>query len=247
MAKFENFDEEGARDQLFKLMVSVKSCHKHDLDALEEHLECIKDYIEYSSNEGNYTEMLIDIEDQVAEIINDSNFREDRVGLKVTKCEILLRLVHKYLGEDDPNVEVILACNPYIPKDVLDELIVSESYWEEDGTQQALARNRKEVWILEQLADSGQEMTRYEVALNDATPSNILEKLIHDTGQCDWRVEEIKFGEVSSYRSFIRWAVIQNPNTPKSALEKVFAGNLPELHPDVDSTLKRIARAFLDE
>jgi predicted transcriptional regulator len=90
-------------------------------------------------------------------------------------------------------------------------------------------------------------MTRYEVALNDATPASILEKLIQDIGQCDWRVEEIKFGEVSPYRGFIRWAVIQNQNTPQSTLEKVVAGKLPEIDPNVDSILKTIAKAFLDK
>ena len=54
--------------------------------------------------------MLIDIEDEVAEIINDSNFREDKVGLDATKCEVLLRMVYKYLAVDDPNIEVVLAC-----------------------------------------------------------------------------------------------------------------------------------------
>ncbi len=100
---------------------------------------------------------------------------------------------------------------------------------------------------MEQLAQSDQEMTRYEVALNDATPSSVLEQLIQDTGQCDWRVEEIKFGEVSPYRGFIRWAVIQNQNTPRSTLEEVVAGNLPTIDSDVDSILKNIAKAFLDK
>ena len=247
IVNLEDFNEDEARDKLLKLMVLAKNCHQQDLDMLEKHLEFIREHIEHSSDEGVHTGILFDVEDDVAEIINDSNFREDRVGLKATKCETLLRLVHKYLAKDDPNIEVILACNPFIPTDVLNDLIISESYWEEDGTQQALARNRKDVWILEQLAQSDQEMTRYEVALNDATPASILEKLIQDIGQCDWRVEEIKFGEVSPYRGFIRWAVIQNQNTPQSTLEKVVAGNLPEIDPDVDSILKKIAKAFLDK
>jgi hypothetical protein len=242
-----DFNEDEARDKLLKLMVLAKNCNQQDLGALEMHLEQIREHSEDSIDEGVHTGILFDVEDDVAQIINDSNFREDRVGLNATKCEELLRLVHKYLGKDDPNIEVVLACNPFIPADVLNDLIISESFWEEDGTQQALARNRKEVWILEQLAQSDQEMTRYEVALNDATPSSVLEQLIQDTGQCDWRVEEIKFGEVSPYRGFIRWAVIQNQNTPRSTLEEVVAGNLPTIDSDVDSILKNIAKAFLDK
>ena len=245
MNEFKDADEESIRENLINLVKEGKSCKANDLKKLEDYLTNIKSYMERIEESGEYTEVLIDLEDDLAEILNDANFRQDSIGQNATMCEELLRIIYNYIAIDNLNTQVLLACNPFIPMDILKELMVSEEYWEEDGTQQALARNRKEPWILEKLSQSDQEMTRYEVAFNSSTPAEILEYLVEDTGQCDWRVEEIKFGEVTKFQGFIRWAVIQNQNTPKATLQKVIDGNVPALDPDVDVALKKLAEHCL--
>ena len=240
-----DFDEEYEVDELLTLLQDATSCDTSDLEVLEEQLIKIQHYINDLSEEGEYSEMLIDLEDEISRILNDADFREDLTGPDATSCEELLRLVSKYLAEDNVNLQVVLACNPHIPEDVLKLLLESEEYWEEDGTQQALGRNRSEAWVLEKLAKSDQPMARYEVALNSSTPTKVLEDLVQDIGRCDWRVEEIKFGEVSPFRGLIRWAVIQNPNTSKETLRQVIDGVLPSIDKESDEILSKLAQEFL--
>lgn len=247
MSDFNDVDEESLRENLIELVIEAKSCKPDDLRSLENYLIHIKSYTEHLGESGESTEVLIDLEEDLAEILNDANFREDSVGPNATQCEDLLRLIYNYIAIDNVNSQVLLACNPFIPMDLLEELILSEDYWEEDGTQQALARTRTDPWTLEKLSQSTQEMTRYEVAFNTSTPPEILEELVGDRGQCNWQVEEIKFGEVSKYRGFIRWAVIQNHNTPKVALYQVVNGNVPPLNPDTDVALQKIAAQLLEK
>jgi hypothetical protein len=57
-------------------------------------------------------------------------------------------------------------------------------------------------------------------------------------------VEEIKFGETSPYRGYIRWALIQNPNTSKEALVKIAEGQVPSISPETDEILQKMAKAF---
>jgi hypothetical protein len=240
MSKFENFNEDAARVGLIEKIRAAKSCSKDSLTALENHLKLMSEYVKQAEDNGDYCEIFYELEDEIAYAINDSNFREDRIGANATSCAELFQMIYKYL-DDDPNIEVILASNPNIPEDLTKHLIASESYWEEDGTQQALARNRSELWILEQLSKSGQSSVRYEVALNESTPPQILDSLAADIESCDWRIQEIRFGEVSDYRGFIRWAAIQNPNTDKATLQRLLNQEFESLGENVDSVLNRIA------
>jgi hypothetical protein len=236
------FEEEFEVNELMTLLQDATSCVEADLRALEEQLIKIQEYVNELSDEGEYSEILIDLEDDISRILNDAYFREDTPGPHATKCEELLRLVYHYIAEENVNVQVVLACNPFIPQDILELLLQSEEYWEEDGTQQALGRNREEAWVLEKLAKSDQPMARYEVALNSSTPTAVLAELVADTERCDWRVEEIKFGEVSPFRGLIRWAVIQNPNTSKESLQQVVDGGLPVIDQESDDVLVKLAR-----
>ena len=69
-----DFNEDEARDKLLKLMVLAKNCNQQDLGALEMHLEQIREHSEDSIDEGVHTGILFDVEDDVAQIINDSNW-----------------------------------------------------------------------------------------------------------------------------------------------------------------------------
>jgi hypothetical protein len=240
-----DFDEEFEVNELITLLQNATTCNKADLQALEEQCIKIQEYVNELSDQGEDSEILIDLEDDISRILNDAYFRQDSPGPNATKCEELLRLVYKYIAEENVNVQVVLACNPHIPQDILELLMQSEEYWEEDGTQQALARNRKESWVLEKLAKSDQDTARYEVALNPSTPTAVLAELVTDTQRCNWQVQEIKFGEVSQLRGLIRWAVIQNPKTSKESLKQVLDGGLPSIDKESDEILVKLARDLL--
>ncbi len=246
MTNFQDFDEEAARVELLEKIELSKSCDKDSLSALEVHLKTMNEYIEYLKADGDYSEILYELEDDLARILNDSCFREDRIGPNSAKCPELFHLVYKYFN-DDPNIEVVLACNPNIPDELTNQLLISDSFWEEDGAQQALARNRSEPWVLEKLSKSEQDSVRYEVAINQFTQPKILDSLVSDCANCDWRIEESKFGEVSAFRGFIRWAVIQNPNTEVSTLRRVINNELESLGKEIDEILIKVATAFLNE
>lgn len=246
MNNFEDFDEEAARFELIQKMELAKSCDKDAIRDLDTHLNLIRDYEKHVRNIGDYSEIFYELEDDIARILNDSFFREDRVGSNAARCPELFKLIYEYFN-DDPNIEVVLACNPNIPDEITKKLIASDSFWEEDGAQQALARNRTEPWILEKLALSEQDSVRYEVAISEFTSPKILDSLISDTNRCDWRVEESRFGEVSAYRGYIRWAVIQNPNTDLGTLKRVINEELESVDTESDEILKRIATELLNE
>jgi hypothetical protein len=246
MTNFQDFDEEEARVELVEKFERAKSCDKVAISALESHLILMTEYVEFLKNDGDYSEILYELEDDIARILNDSHFREDRIGPNSANCPELFHLAYKFF-QDDPNIEVVLACNPNIPDEITNLLLVSESFWEEDGAQQALARNRREPWILEKLSKSEQDSVRYEVALNESTPPKILDLLISDTASCDWRVEESKFGGVSAYRGYIRWAVIQNPSTEKDTLKRMMNNELLPLDEEIDEILRKVALEFLNE
>jgi hypothetical protein len=53
-------------------------------------------------------------------------------------------------------------------------------------------------------------------------------------------MEECLFGELSSFRGFIRWAVAQNPNTQVSTLEKVRNGDLGSINKEADLEIIRL-------
>ena len=86
----------------------------------------------------------------------------------------------------------------------------------------------------------------YEVALNESTPPKILDLLISDTASCDWRVEESKFGGVSAFRGYIRWAVIQNPSTEKDTLMRMVDNELLPLDKEIDEILRKVTLEFLN-
>lgn len=244
MANFDDYDTDQALEDLNVLLDNACDGDGTAIKELESHLKEIDTFIKDFSDKDAMDNIYVDIEYEIVELVNDADWREDETGPNAIQNHDVLRLIYKYIASENENVEVLLACNPYIPEDVLKELMVSEFYWEEDGTQQALARNRKEAWVLRELAQSEQDGVRYEVALNPHTPTEVLDSLAGDVGQCDWRVEEIKFGEKSPYRGHVRWAVIQNPNVSKETLKRIAAGDVPEIYSDVDVILQKMAKAF---
>ena len=244
MANFDEYDTDQALEDLNVLLDNACDGDATAIKELESHLKEIETFIKDFGDKDEMDNIYVDIEYEIVELVNDADWREDEAGPNAIQNHDVLRLIYKYIASENENVEVLLACNPYIPEDVLKELMASEFYWEEDGTQQALARNRKEDWVLRQLAESDQEGVRYEVALNPHTPAEVLDSLVGDVGQCDWRVEEIKFGETSPYRGYIRWALIQNPNTSKEALVKIAEGQVTSISPETDEILQKMAKAF---
>jgi hypothetical protein len=244
MANFDDYDTDQALEDLNVLLDNACDGDATAIEELESHLKEIGTFIKDYSDKDEMDNIYVDIEYEIVELVNDADWREDESGPNAIQNHDVLRLIYKYIAAENENVEVLLACNPHIPEDVLKELMASEFYWEEDGTQQALARNRKEDWVLRQLAGSDQDGVRYEVALNPHTPAEVLDSLAGDVGQCDWRVGEIKFGETSPYRGFIRWALIQNPGASKEALVKIAEGQVPSISPEVDEILQKMAKAF---
>jgi hypothetical protein len=236
-----NFDEEVALTQMLATLeeaVSIPTVENKLL--LEKILSEIDIFLNASNEHGDYSDIYTDLEYEICEILNGSEFRSDEVCDGATKDSEILSLVYKYISPHNENVEVVLAANPYISETLKWELANSEFEWEEDGTRETLSRNSSDPELLSYLSEVGNDNVKHQVALNHATPLEILDRLIHETGQCNFQMEECLFGELSSFRGFIRWAVAQNPNTQVSTLEKVRNGDLGSINKEADLEIIRL-------
>jgi len=215
----EDFDEELAIEELLKLVKSAQTGDKVALAALESHLKTIKSYVRALEAEDEFTELMVELEDEFSMILNDSNFR-DECGLNASKCSGLFELVLKYCCPLNENIEVVLALNKFIPMSVIKKLEKSDFSWEEDGTTQALARTTNDPELLKRLAKSKENSTRYEVAVNQSTPPEVLSKLIRDYDISD----SFWYCRAGIPTSLIQYAVVSNPCTPKVTLAEVVSG-----------------------
>jgi len=226
-----NFDEEAELTQVLEsLHEAIENPSDRSRSLLEKSLARIDEYLKQSYQQEEYSEIYIDFEYEISEVLNGGEFRSDVNGDEATQDTEILSLIHKYICAHNENVEVVLAANPFISEDLKWKLAESEYEWEEDGTREALARNTQDPRLLTHLSEVGNDNVKHQVALNHATPIEALDRLSHETGQCNFQMEECLFGELSSFRGFIRWAVAQNPSTHFSTLEKIIKGDLDPLN-----------------
>jgi len=238
------FDEELELEKSMSLLGhATLNPSETNINKLEKQLIKVSKYLKKCEKDEEYSEMLVDTEEEVSKFLNDSWFRSDQIGEKVCTNEKILDLVYEYLAKDNENIEVVLATNPYISKNLLENLLNSNFSWEEDGTQQVLARNRKEAGTLQKLSEVDDWNVQHAVAMNSNTPADVLEHLVTSTGQCNFQVEEFLFGEVSPYKGFVRWACLENPNISKVAIEKVLKGELESLGTEIDEIILNIAKS----
>lgn len=204
----ENFDEELVVKELLDLMKKAKTCDKGVLATLEVNLKKLKTHSRAQEIEMGYTEVLLDLEDDFAKILNGN------------KCAELFELVFKYCCPINENIEVVLAGNEFIPLSIVKKLEKSTYSWESEGTTQTLARITTDSNLLTRLAKSKENSTRYEVAANKSTPPEVLSKLVkdYDISNSFWYCNN------GFPTSLIQYAVISNPSTSEEILHEVISG-----------------------
>jgi hypothetical protein len=215
----ENFDEELAVKQLLDLMKKAKTCDKDALTALEENLKKLKAYSRVQETENGYTEILLDLEDQFAKILNGAGLHK-KTTKNANKCAELFELVFKYCCPLNENIEVVLAGNEFIPLSIVKKLEKSTYNWESEGTTQTLARITTDSSLLQRLARSKENSTRYEVAANKSTSPEVLAKLAKDYDISD----SLWYCNIGFPTALIQYAVISNPSTPQEILHEVISG-----------------------
>ena len=214
-----DFDEELAVRELLNLMKKAKTCDKGVLAALEVNLKKLKEYSLAQEKEMGYAEVLLDLEDQFAKILNGAGLHE-KTTKNANKCAELFELVFKYCCPLNENIEVVLAQNEFIPLSIVKKLEKSTYSWEWEGTTQVLARITTDANLLKRLAKSKENSTRYEVAANKSTSPEVLSKLVKD---CDIS-NSLWYCNTGFPTSLIQYAVISNPSTPKEILHEVISG-----------------------
>ncbi len=215
----DDFDEEIALRELFVLMKRAKTCDKKLLAALEANLKELKAYSKAQETENGYTEILLDLEDQFAKILNGAGLYK-KTSKNANKCAELFELVFKYCCPLNKNIEIVLAGNEFIPSSIVAKLEKSTYSWESEGTTQTLARITTDSKLLKRLANSKENSTRYEVAANSFTSPEVLSKLIKDYDISD----SLWYCNNGFPTSLIQYAVISNPSTPKEILQEVISG-----------------------
>ena len=239
-----NFDEKIHPELLLDhLQRTVLDPTKANIQALEELLKRIDEYIQDS--EDYLEDFYQDFHVFASPILNGVEFRDDIVSDYATDSIEVLQLVSDYIVKSDENVEIILATNPHISENLKWNLAESEFEWEEDGTREALARNQNDPKLLSYLASVGNTNVRHQVALNHTTPAEVLDKLIEDTEQCNFQMEESLFGELTPYRGFARWCVAQNPSTDLATLKRILSNELDSLGSEADDEIARVVRMRL--
>lgn len=242
-----DFDEEEELSQLLNLITETAENYTNGgLQVLENALKRVHAYILAIEDEGEYQEIYVDIEFELAPILNGSDFRADCVTESAITDSQFLDLIYTYIAVHNENVEVVLATNPYISEDLKWKLAKSTFEWEEDGTRLALARNHSDQKLLAYLASEGNFNVRHQVALNPSTPPEVLENIAHDTAQCNFQMEEYLFGEVTSYKGFARWCVANNPSTDRSTLQKILHHEFEQINPEAEKLLEEICRNRLN-
>jgi hypothetical protein len=207
-------------------LIANQTSHSERLNNFVTHIrnKCLEEEVEYQE----YLEELFPdvICEAVYEIVNNDEWRSDKVGEDVIKNPDTLRNLYTILKEIDENTEVVFATNPYTPIDVLNELCKSTFSWEEDGTTSALARNTTNSDVLNRLANNPEDSTRFSVAANPSTPLETLEKLAEDEGFSNHKFYWAHVDGLSPVECSVKSAVMNNPSTPKQVLEKFANGDL---------------------
>ena len=242
------FDEEVELEKLFEVLEHVveKQTEKNK-EKLRKILSKIDAHHKALAEDGEYTEMYVDIEYELAPLLNDAEFRSNEVGENALQDTEIFDLFYEFVAIHNENVEVVLASSPFISEELKWKLAESEFEWEEDGTREALARNQNDPKLLIHLAEVGNVNVRFQVALSRFTPVETLDELALETEQCNFQMEEVLFGELSEYRGFTRWVLTQNGNTSRATLEKIANGNLPPLIGPAQEKVIESAKARLRE
>jgi len=214
-----NLDDE-LLDELLDRLQAAGGCDALELNNLRIFLEQMDELVS-NEDEDAVSEVFADSEEDFSLVLNDAEWRGNRIGPKATQCLELLDLVDKHLTKFNENIEVILATNPFISPALMERLSQSRFRWEEDGTTQTLARNTENELVLRQLANLDDNSTRYAVAANLHTPSDVLAQLAHDVDVSD----SIWFSG-SVLNSFIQTAVVGNPRTSPEILTAFASGEL---------------------
>ena len=207
-----DFDDDQIFDEIVIRLRSARTCNAETLDELRGFLQELDEFAA-EVDEDAISEVFDDSEDDLSFALNDSDWRSDQIGPQATRCAELLDLVYTHLAKFNENIEVILATNPFISQELAETLSKSNFRWEEDGTAQALARNTSDSQILRQLADSQNNSTRYAVAANPNTPSDLLAKMASDVD-----ISDSLWISGKSLESFIQVAIANNPSTPLTTL-----------------------------
>jgi hypothetical protein len=234
------------RDQLTELFEGIR-----DGENLTVKLEaCLK-----AITKDEPEEFYVDMHEDFSLWINDAEWRGDYVGDEAIQNGKVFELVYKYACPFNEDLEVVLASSPYCPQSVLKSLLDSTYMWEEDGTTQALARTQSDPKVLHKLATNEDGSTRFYVADNPSTSAPSLDLLSADNGISESLSYMYNYGDDPDRfsRTYIRYAVAQNPNTSVETLERMLdqieSGNgitAPEYaHPDgFKEAMEFIAKAI---
>jgi hypothetical protein len=162
----------------------------------------------------------------VSEIVNDADFRSDELGENATTNPEILTLLFESVMKYDENVGVVLATNTHTPLEILEKLAEWDYSWEEDSVTNALARNTDKVEILRKLATHEEGSTRFSVAENKLTPSDVLEALADSNDCSDHLINMNRYGDhdFTFFQSMVKYAVLTNPMTPMSTIDKFLDG-----------------------
>lgn len=217
-------DIEELAEEIFEGIKSVieSNCDPGDLQELESNAEKLFTYYKENNFDWIYeVEVALLGSDkcwEISELINDSPL--DGLGENPTDCVGLLEVIFKYICPLEPSFEIILACNPHTPNEILRELAKSNYEDEEHATTQSLAEYTTDSDLLELLSSSSHGATKWYVAQNPATSSQTLDKLASDSGYAGYMLAN---GESDS-GIFVQAEVISNPNTTIETLQRIANG-----------------------
>jgi hypothetical protein len=217
-------DVERLAEDIFEGIKSVidSNCDAGTLKELESNAEKLFTYYKNNDFDIDYEVevALLDYDkcDEISRLVNDSSW--DGRGENPTDCVSLLEIIFKYICPLAPSFEIILACNPNTPIEILRELAKSNFWDEEHATTQSIAEYTFDSDLLELLSSSPHGATKWYVAQNQATSSQTLDKLASDSGYVGY----MRSNGESSYDIFVQCNVIDNPNTSIEALKKIADG-----------------------
>jgi len=155
-------------------------------------------------------------------LLNGSPWRSNEMGSDPITDPRIFEIMYEFTMVEEM-IEIALAASPHCPERILWKLAETGSaIWEEDSTQQTIARTTANPEILTYLAESNQNSTRYYVAENPHTPSAVLEKLSYDVDISDSHQYMETFE--SSAQFHIQFAVVSNEATSKSTLSSIASG-----------------------
>lgn len=217
-------DVERLAEDIFEGIKSVidSNCDAGTLKELESNAEKLFTYYKENNFERDYDveDVLLDFNkfEEISELVNDGMW--DGRGENPTDCVGLLEVIFKYICPLESYFEIMLACNPNTPIEILRELAKSDFWDEEHSTTQSLAQYTSDSDLLELLSLSPHGATKWMLAKNPATSSQTLDKLASDSGYAGYMLSN---GERDS-GIFVQAEVISNPNTMVETLERIANG-----------------------